>query len=436
MTSATDALLERDDAVLVVEGLEKRHSVFLEERFIPAQSVFTWFANRRSDVELDLIASGDAGGDADDDEEEGEDEVEDAQDEPLEWRLEDVEFAVQPGEAVGVVGSPRVSIQALTRVLCGMSPPTGGRYAVRGRIAPSVELATTLSRRETHPRRAAKLLARVNGIPRSQRQEYLDALMRLAGIGAAGSDPRASHGIRRVAVAAALDPFADVLVVDSLPELGDPDFLRRCLASIERSLAAGAGAVVACANQDVIAQLCARTIRIEDGRMVGVGPTSEMLAGPRPGGPSVVRGVSARERGFNMDAAILTVEPLDDEGRRVRLFRHGERPTVRVTIETAFPLTTVHCHVHLNEAAGARHTFANDGVLLQEPGRYAFTLELEPTTLPAGTYGIEVAVGVHRGSRRKTLHRLRAGTFAAEGPSGLHGERGSGQWDVAAVVDD
>ena len=124
-----------------------------------------------------------------------------------------------------------------------MTPPSSGRILVRGRIAPSFELAALLTRRATSAQSAAKILAVLAGPGRRHRRASIESTLALA-LGNDVSDARlariSKELLRRIAVAAVLDPFADVLVLDERPALRDSEFRRRWFERLEVRLAEGA----------------------------------------------------------------------------------------------------------------------------------------------------------------------------------------------------
>src|SRR6185312_9895653 len=81
-----------------------------------------------------------------------------------------------------------------------------------------------------------------------------------------------------VAQAAALDPTADVLVVDKLPARTDQVFRERCLERVSRALEHGAAVLVTAPDLDAVSELCSEAVWLDDGVVVAAGTTDEVLA--------------------------------------------------------------------------------------------------------------------------------------------------------------
>jgi ABC-type polysaccharide/polyol phosphate transport system ATPase subunit len=413
-----NALDER--LAVLVENVSKRRTVVHEARYAPAMSLFSRLYDRR--VGLVLDTAGIAGAVAPDEEDDEEDDARpDEGEEPGagdgagEWRLRDVSFNVERGEAVGIVGTGNSGVRTLVRILSGMTTPSAGRVLVRGRPAPSVELATVLSRRELHPRHAARLLARVSGIPRRERAAYVREALRFA-LGDSLELP-ASSGTgkdlsRRVAVAAALDPSADLLVVDRLPAFGDPDFRQRCLRRLGAAIDGGAAAVVACDDLDIVAELCSRAVWLDGGVVVLEGVAADVVEEFRRVRRTEHEGDSVRQAGFNAYAALLTVETTDADHRPRTSFAPDEEVHVRVRLELAHGGTTVSCRARLRGESTLK--FVQDSVVLVDAGEHVAVLRLPAGLLAEGDYAIDAEVVVSLGGKQSAIQRRGAARLAVE----------------------
>ena len=363
---AAESALLAEGVALSVEAVSKDPSDIHEARYRPAVSVFARLQERRGrDGDGRGVPTGpgaeDAGDEDDEDDEIGAPAVE-AKTSPL----AEISFEVRCGEALGIVGRPHSAVRTLTRVLSGMSAPSAGRLVVRGRIGPTVELATLLTSGETNVRAVARRLAGLAGPGRKQRGVYVREALGLA----FADEPHVVRlaqppkpYLRRAAVAAALDPFADVLVVDALPDFGDPDFPERCLERIKSRLDSGAAAVVACEDVEVIRTLCSRVVWLDGESVGGIGSLDEALAAlaePEPAPPvqkevapvavaepvpaepvAVERRKPRRDKGplrwFDEHAALVSVRVVDTGAEERESFGGDEDMSIRVAFELAIP---------------------------------------------------------------------------------------------------
>jgi lipopolysaccharide transport system ATP-binding protein len=408
---------------LSVEQISKTYSGVHESRYRPAVSIYARLRERRGGA-AGTRPSGRPGPGDDAEEEDDEDLDETDSDElfgeELGAALEDVTFDVRRGEAVGIIGSPESSARTVGRILCGMTAPTSGRMLVRGRVAPSVELAIALTRRETTAPAVARRLAGLAGPRRRDRGAFVRSALVLA-LGEHSSEVTAAQPpkeiLRRVAVAAAFDPTANLLVVDMLPDYGDPDLPRRCRERLEERLAGGAAAIVTSGDLDLVSALCSRVVLLDEGRVTAFGPTERVLrglsasaqtdagAGPRPS-PSRKRRLAA----FDEHAALMLVELEDGEGRPRESIRTDEEIVLRLPFETA---TTATVMVVVRFVGDAAHTFTETAELHE--GAYAATLRLSPGTLAPGTYEIDAGLVLEHDGLRTKVGRRPAARLGVEG---------------------
>ncbi|MCP9485405.1 MAG: hypothetical protein MSC30_06070 [Gaiellaceae bacterium MAG52_C11] len=410
-------LFLRDEALaLSVERISKTYSSVHEQRYTPTISLFALLRERRAGDAFVLLPE--LAGDTDDDEEEDEGPLGPAG-EGEESNLSDVSFEVRRGEALWVVADPHPPALTLARVICGMTAPTSGRVVVRGRVAPSVELARALTTQAKTPRAVARELASLVGPGRRRHSAYVEAALDLA-LGrpwAAAPTTRAPRQIlTRVALAAALDPFSEVLVVDRFPGVGEPDFRERCLERVRERLSAGAAVVVTSDDADLVA-LCGRAIRLQGGTVAPPEVQTEPTE-PDHGESSLPEPPAAEKtrpeaknvrvqpvlRAFNELAAILAATPVDRKGYPVELVRAEEELRVRLDFETA---QSAEVTVVVRLVGDATINFVNEKVMLEE-GAHVALLRLPAGTIAAGEYDVAVGVVLEQPGLRSKVGRKRA----------------------------
>jgi ABC-type polysaccharide/polyol phosphate transport system ATPase subunit len=394
------------DLVLSVEGLAKRYSPVHTHRYTPTRSIFSRFLDRDDALLVDVSGGGEVDDDDDVDDDEEEEDAPDVDDESESAAdFEGLSFRVDRGEAIGVVATPPPAARMVAYVLSGMTAPWAGRAVVHGRVGPTVRLANTFIRREPTPQRAAATLARLMGISFADRSVYIDEVLRLA-----LSDGEALRGLpagrllRRVAIAGALDPFADLLVLDELPALGSPAFRQACIRRLEDRLAQGAAAVVATNDAQLIQGLCGECIWLDGGRPQAVGDAKDVLAAyaARVGGARPRR----LPRAFNQDAAILSATAAARTGGA----------EVQVQLEVAPENAAIVPRLILVADDGDEHKFPKPPPFPVPPGRVSLEATLAAGMLPAGRYSVRAAVDVVVGERRSTIYRDVGSLDLPDGP--------------------
>jgi energy-coupling factor transporter ATP-binding protein EcfA2 len=183
--------------------------------------------------------------------------------------LRDISLALEPGEAVALMGRNGAGKSTLLRVLAGLDAPTRGKVRAAGRVALLVQNPGDCFVHE----RVGEDLAAALGAERAQH---------LAG-GLAGRHPRDLSGGERQRLALEL-----VLAVEPAPVavcLDEPtrgmDLARKAqLAARLRSLAqAGTAVLVATHDAEFAAAFASRTVLLGEGRPVADAPTAEVLGG-------------------------------------------------------------------------------------------------------------------------------------------------------------
>ena len=147
------------------------------------------------------------------------------------WALRDISFAVERGDAVGIIGKNGAGKSTLLKILSKVTSPTLGQIKVKGRIASLLEVGTGF-----HPELTGKenifLNGAILGMSKSEIKGKFDEIVDFSGVEKYIDTPvkRYSSGMYvrlAFAVSAHLEP--DILVVDEVLAVGDAEFQKKCL---------------------------------------------------------------------------------------------------------------------------------------------------------------------------------------------------------------
>lgn len=196
------------------------------------------------------------------------------------WALRDINFSVNEGEVVGIIGKNGAGKSTLLKLLSRITYPTQGRVELLGRVASLLEVGTGF-----HPELTGRenvfLNGTILGMTRREISRQMDAIVDFAGIGRFLDTPvkRYSSGMTvrlGFAVAAHLDP--EILIVDEVLAVGDIEFQNRCIGKMQSVAESGKTVLFVSHNLASIRALTTRTIVLSGGRMIFDGSTAEGLA--------------------------------------------------------------------------------------------------------------------------------------------------------------
>jgi ABC-2 type transport system ATP-binding protein/lipopolysaccharide transport system ATP-binding protein len=196
------------------------------------------------------------------------------------WAPQEISFAVERGETVGVVGRNGAGKSTLLKIIAGVLDPTTGAARVRGRVAPILELGTGFDL-ELTGRENVYLNALLLGHPRREIDQRLDEIVAFAELEEFVDSPLRSYStgmIARLGFAVATAWVPDVLILDEVFAVGDSAFNQKCAQRFERFRAAGTTLLLVSHSAEVVASTCSRCLWIDHGRLAADGLPGEVLS--------------------------------------------------------------------------------------------------------------------------------------------------------------
>jgi lipopolysaccharide transport system ATP-binding protein len=195
------------------------------------------------------------------------------------WALKDINFKVEKGEALGIIGRNGAGKSTLLKILSRVTAPTSGEIKVKGRIASLLEVGTGF-----HPdltgRENIYLNGAILGMNKEEVNRKMDEIVDFSGVSQFIETPvkRYSSGMYvrlAFAVAAHLDP--EILLLDEVLAVGDIEFQKKCLGKMGEVARDGRTVLFVSHNMASIINLCPRSILLEEGVVVDDGDSSEIV---------------------------------------------------------------------------------------------------------------------------------------------------------------
>lgn len=196
------------------------------------------------------------------------------------WALKDIDFKVQKGEVLGIIGKNGAGKSTLLKLISRVTAPTQGFIKAKGRIASLLEVGTGM-----HPEMTAReniyLNGAILGMRRNEITKKFDEIVDFAGCAMYVDTPvkRYSSGMRvrlGFAVAAFLEP--EILIVDEVLAVGDAEFQKKAIGKMkEVSRGGGRTVLFVSHNMGSIRTLCTRAIVLDKGMQVFDGTPDESI---------------------------------------------------------------------------------------------------------------------------------------------------------------
>lgn len=196
------------------------------------------------------------------------------------WALQDINFEVQRGEVLGIIGKNGAGKSTLLKILSKVTAPTTGSIKSRGRIASLLEVGTGFNGEMTG-RENIFLNGAILGMTKKEITSKLDEIIEFSGCERYIDTPvkRYSSGMTvrlAFAVAAFLEP--EILVVDEVLAVGDAEFQKKAIGKMQ-DISKGEGRTVLFVSHNMAAvkSLCTRGIVLEHGKVIFEGNVEEAV---------------------------------------------------------------------------------------------------------------------------------------------------------------
>lgn len=187
--------------------------------------------------------------------------------------LDDVSFAVNRGETVGIVGRNGSGKSTLLQIICGTLTPSAGEVSIHGRVAALLELGSGFNP-DFSGRENVYLNASVLGLSNAEIEARFASIEAFAEIGEFIDQPVKSYSsgmMVRLAFAVAINTDPQILIVDEALAVGDELFQRKCYARIEAIKEQGATILFVSHASNTVVGLCDRAILLDGGRKITEG---------------------------------------------------------------------------------------------------------------------------------------------------------------------
>jgi len=263
----------------------------------------------------------------------------------LTWVLQDINFTVKPGEAVGIIGINGAGKSTLLKMITGTTQPTTGSVHITGRVAALLELGMGFHADFTG-RQNAFMAGQLLGFSVEEIDRMMPEIEAFAEIGDYINQPVRvySSGMQmRLAFSVATAYRPDVLIVDEALSVGDAYFQHKSFDRIRAFRKQGTTLLLVSHDKGAIQSICDRAMLLNAGKLAMEGEPeavmdyyNAMLA--ERGNKTIQQQVADDGKVHTIsgsgEAIVEEVALLNEQGERIEVVAVGQLVRLRVVVRT------------------------------------------------------------------------------------------------------
>jgi len=311
------------------------------------------------------------------------------------WSLRDINFEIQQGDAVGIIGRNGAGKSTLLKLLSKVTKPTTGSFKVNGRIASLLEVGTGFNPEMTG-RENIYLNGAILGMRRAEITRKFDEIVAFSGVERYIDTPvkRYSSGMYvRLAFAVAAHLESEILIVDEVLAVGDAEFQKKCLGKMG-DVSKGEGRTVLFVSHQLgsVSTLCNKGMFLENGKLLKFDSLQNVLE-------AYTNSVNSKELFYNAvdnskDIFIESCVLKKSTGFETSEFMSNEVMSVEIEIiKRKFIKTATFSFTIQSNNGDYLTTFIRDiEELLDGKMNGKFTIDIDCSILAANNYFIRLAV--------------------------------------------
>ncbi|MBP7836316.1 MAG: ABC transporter ATP-binding protein, partial [Candidatus Omnitrophica bacterium] len=196
------------------------------------------------------------------------------------WALQDINFSLEKGQVLGIIGQNGAGKTTLLKIIAGMFAPDKGEVHVRGKVSTLMELGAGFNPEFTG-RQNLIFNSRMYGLDDKALSRQLDKVIAFADLGKFIDAPVKfySQGMyARLAFALAIFVEPDILLIDDILAVGDEEARQKCIDKVFELKQAGKTIIVVSHDLSMVSKLCSRSVILENGRIIQEDSSDKVIA--------------------------------------------------------------------------------------------------------------------------------------------------------------
>jgi lipopolysaccharide transport system ATP-binding protein len=260
----------------------------------------------------------------------------------LKWVLQDINFEVAPGEAVGLIGINGAGKSTLLKLITGTTQPSTGAVRMTGRVAALLELGMGFHA-DFSGRQNVYMAGQLLGMSVEEIRALMPDIEAFAEIGDYIDQPVRvySSGMQmRLAFSVATARRPDILIVDEALSVGDAYFQHKSFERIRQFRKAGTTLLLVSHDKQAIQSVCDRAILLDGGRLARQGAPEQImdyynaLIAERENDTVRLAAVAGKVQTISGtgEASVANIVLLDAAGNTVEVVDVGSAVTLKITV--------------------------------------------------------------------------------------------------------
>ena len=251
------------------------------------------------------------------------------------YALHDINFKVQKGESLGIIGANGSGKSTLLKLIAGVVTPTKGSIRVEGKISPLIELGAGF-----HPELSGRdniyLNGTILGLSKKEIDKKFDSIVNFAELGDFIDTPikHYSSGMQlRLGFSIAVSTQPDILVVDEVLSVGDVSFGQKCLKLMRDFKSQGVTIILVSHNLQLIQEFCDRALFLEGGRVRYNGKPEVAVFHYLKDLSDKDGSITSDNKKTNKIISVEKVEILDVNEKKENLFKTDDKIIIRINFK-------------------------------------------------------------------------------------------------------
>ncbi len=310
------------------------------------------------------------------------------------WSLKDINFEIEQGDAVGIIGRNGAGKSTLLKVLSRVTSPTTGTISGKGRIASLLEVGTGF-----HPELTGRENIFLNGAILGMRKKEItrkfDEIVDFAGVERFIDTPvkRYSSGMYvRLAFAVAAHLESEILIVDEVLAVGDAEFQKKCLGKMN-DVSKGEGRTVLFVSHNIVSikSLCDKGILLENGKVKYLGEINQTIDSYQNTFPSnqeaIFKEISDIDKSVGFSFLKIEIVSTGLEGS----FPIDEFIEIKIQAYQNIKIDSLNINIFFNSPDGTNiFVTVTDLLYLNEAGIMEFSCHIPPNILNDNLYVLDI----------------------------------------------